>query len=422
MHLPQQIDPSYRPTGDSPENSVISQFRPLSLINNSNVIQFLIPRMPDVCVDMSATRIAVEFQVLKEDNTAIKVPEGKYLSTINSQLDSLFSGISISINGEQIISASNNHLLSFFMKQLNYSAEYRKSVLNSGHYAESVAGTEGEPTGSSFQTLAGYVKDSAKVNVAGTLSHPFFQSPKFMPPDTEIGITLTQSPTNLYLITDVEDKVKVVILDCYLMVRLVRLEHNVQLSLKDSLSKSPYIYPFKHTVLKVFTLAKDTASFTIHNAFYGPLPSRVFAIQVPTTSYIGTLTSSPFSFKSNKLSEYRFIYNGISLPLEKFKFLMPGNATLLYEHVNNVLKINAHQITPSYTSDKFIKDGFFVAESLISDCSSSQNTQPFVQGSLSVELNFSEALTENVSLIVIGEFSRSYVSIEKSGSTRLLEQ
>lgn len=422
MPLPNQIDPQFKPQTDAAEHSVITQIRPLSLINNSNVLQFIIPKYPDACIDAASTRIAVEFQILKADGTACTVVAPKYLTTINSQLDSLFSGMAISINGEQIISTSNNHILSYFMKNLNYSAEFRKSVLYAGHYIETTAGMEGSQKGTAFNKLATFVKDSKKVKVAGALSHPFFQTQKFLPPETEIGITLTQSSPELFLLTDIEDKLKISILDCYLMVRLVKLENNLQLALKEAIAKAPFIYPFKHTVIKAFTLGKGISNTTLHNAFYGILPSRIFALQVATDAYLGSLTKSPFALASNNLTEFRLNFNGINIPLEKFTFAMPGDGELLYEHLNNVLKINTHQITPSYTYDRFVSDGFFVCESLITDCSSSQTTLPFVQGSVSVELVFSAALTDNVTLILIGEYSRSHISIEKSGAVKLIEQ
>jgi len=371
---------------------------------------------------MAATRIVVEFQILKADGTAVVTPAGEYIGTINSQLDSLFSGIAIGINGEQVLSTTQNHILAFFQKQLNCSAEYRKSVLNSYNYFESAPGTEGASTGTSFLALAAAVKDSKKVRVAGNLSHPFFQSAKFLPPDTELSITLTQTPRDLFLITNTTSELKVSILDCYMMMRLIKMENNLQVSLHDAIQKNPFLYPFKHTVIKTFTLPKDTSNFTVHNAFNGALPSRVFALQVPTAALIGSLTTSPFSFKHNKINEYRFIYNGTAVPIEKMKFQLPDDAQILFEHVNNVLKINIHPITPSYTEKKFIKDGFFIAESLITDCSSSLTTQPFVQGSLSMELSFAEVLSENTSLVLIGEYSRSYIALDKTGTPKLIEQ
>lgn len=420
--LPTVIDPQYRPPGDAAENSVIYQLRPLSSTNNSNVIQFQLPKMPDVCIDTSATRLCVEFQVVKEDNTPATVSPGKTLATINNQLDSMFSGLAVSINGEQILSTNNYHILAFFMKQLNYSSEYRKSVSRSGNYFESTAGTEGVFTGASAVALAKTIKGGRKEKVGGLLSHPFFQSSKLLPPDTELGLTLTQINSELFTIGDITDKVKLSILDCYLSVRLVKLEKNLQLALTDAMSKTPYIYPFKHTVIKTFTLAKDISTITLHNVFYGSIPSRIFAIQIPTAAHLGNISTSPFSYKHNSLSDYRFIYNGVSIPLEKSKFSMPEDGHLLFEHINNVLKINSHQITPSFLYEKFISDGFFLAESFISDCSTSQTSQPFVQGSVSVELVFSTALTANTTLLLVGEFSRSYLAIEKSGAVKLIEQ
>jgi hypothetical protein len=420
MHIPQQIDPQFRPAPDAPENSVITQIRPISSINNSNIIQFVTPKMPDVCIDTSATRLSVEFQILQEDGKAVVTPAGKYISTINSQLDSLFSGISIGINGEQILSSNHNHVLSFFMKQLNFSSEYRKSVLASSNYFETSAGDEGVATGTSFLELKKTVLESKKVQVAGSFPHPFFQSSKFLPPDTELSVTLSQTPNEIFLIHDSGLKLKVVIVDIYMSLRLVKLENNLQSALSSALNKSPYIYPFKHTVLKTFTLAKGASSYTIHNSFYGVLPSRIFALQIPTEAFNGTISTSPLSFKHNKLNNFKFVYNGTSIPLEKINFSMPGNAHYLFEHINSVLKINVHPVTPSYTMAKYISDAFFLGESLISDCSSSQNTHPFVQGALSVELAFSEALTENTTLVLIGEHSRSFVSIDK-GVAKLIE-
>lgn len=421
--LPPQINPQWRPNSDSAEMSLYTQIRPISLLSGNNRVEFIVPKYNEYCVDLSATRLAFSFQILKEDGTKVTEESGKVLSTINSMLDTMFSQISIKVNNEQISSCTNNHILSFFSKYINYTAEYRRSVLMSNRFMESAAGSEGKATGKSVQDLGELVKESKVCKCIGYMPHPFFATSKLLPPGVELNIALTQTNSDLFVVSDISAKVKVHLLDVYMLVRLIKPETNILNSIHEGIKKSPYIIPFKHTLVKSYTLPKGENSASIYSIFYGNLPSRVYCLQIPTAAYLGSVATSPLVFAHNKLKSYSFSYNGVSVPVQKVDFSLPGDGIDLFEHVNNVLSFNKNQhAAPGITYSKFVNDLFFIVENFDSDCSVSNATLPYTPGSLSLSLDFAEALTEAVTLIVIGEFAQSCVQIDKNNAVKMIEK
>lgn len=422
MHLPPQINPDYRMFDDTPEMAVTTQIRPISLISGKNQVQFIIPKYSEHVVDLKHTRLGIQFTVTKEDGSEITVPGGKYLSTINSQLSSFFQQISISINNEHVLTNTNNHILSFVMQHLNYSKDFRKSILFSAGFEEAVGGTEGDPTGSSLVALAARIENGRKNSLVGRIEHPFFMTQKLLPPNTELSLTLTQGSDELYLMTDIPDvKFKVNLLDCFLLVRLIKLETSLLNSFQEALNKTSYIMPFKHTTIKSYNIAKGEGSFAAHNIHYGVVPSRVICLMVDTNSYLGKLTSTPFAFKAFGLNSHLINYNGVNLPLIKIPY-SSADYLQLYEYINNELKLNDNNITPFLEYSKFSNDFFILAQNLIDNTSVGNSTLPYTNGSISIELKFAPNLTENVTLLVLSEFSRAHISIGKNNSVQLNEK
>jgi hypothetical protein len=324
MPLPPQIDPDYRMHADIPEMSVITQIRPISLISGKNQVQFVIPKMSEHAVDLKSTRIGIEFNVTKIDGTVPTVAAQKYLSTINSQLSSFFQQISISLNNEHVTTCTNHHILSFIIQHLNYSKDYRKSILYTAGYDEAAAGEEGDSTGSSSLALAARIEKGRKNKLVGKILHPFFMSQK-----------------------------------------LIKLDNSLLNAFQETLNKTAYILPYKNTTVKTYNIPKGESGFSAHNIHYGVVPSRIFCVMVASSAYLGTLTSTPFAFKGFNLNSHFLTYNGVNLPLIKIVYDAAGDCTQLFEYVNNELKLNDNNITPYLEYSKFSKDFFILAQNLI---------------------------------------------------------
>jgi hypothetical protein len=108
--------------------------------------------------------------------------------------------------------------------------------------------------------------------------------------------------------------------------------------------------------------------------------------------------------------------------LIKINYDAAGDCTQLFEYVNNELKLNESNVTPFLEYNKFSKDFFILAQSLIDNSSVSNSTLPYTTGSISIELKFSTALTENVTLLIVSEFGRAYVSIDKNNTIQVFEK
>jgi hypothetical protein len=422
MPLPAQVDPGWRPPLDAVESSIITQIRPVSLLAGSNRVEFSLPKYPAHCIDLSSTKLGVEYKICKEDGSNV-VTGTKFMATINSPLDTIFSQINISVNAEQIINCSNNHIFSFFSNHLNYSEEYRRSILYTNRYYESTAGNEGNPKSKSTLALAALVKDSKKVKCVGFFPHPFFKTPKYLLPNTELAVTLTQTKSDLFILTDMTEKLKVVLTDVYMLMRLIKIDTAMLNSINESLHKVPYMIPFKNTVIKAYTMPAAETSFKVYNVFNGPLPSRIFCLQILTSAYLGSIASSPLVFAHNELKEFLVSYNGISIPLQKVDFQMGADdGVCLYDYINTMLGLNNSQITPGISYEKYSTDFFFIGVNLVNDCAASNSTLPFTPGTINISLEFNKALAANSTLLVIGEYSQSFVSIDKTGGVKVIER
>lgn len=422
MSIPSQINPDYRTFGDIPEMSIVTQIRPISLISGKNQVQFVLPKMSEHAIDLRSTRLGIEFDVTKIDGTAVTVAAEKYLSTINSQLSSFFQQISISLNNEHVTTCTNNHILSFLMQHLNYTKDYRKSILYTGGYEEAGAGEEGDGASASSLALAVRIAKGRKNKLVGKIEHPFFKAQKLLPPNTELSLTLTQGSDDLFLMTDIADKCKVNLIDCYLLVRLIKLDNSLLNSFQEALNKSAYILPYKHTTIKTYNIAKGESGFSAFNIHYGVVPSRIICLMISTSSYLGSLKTTPLAFKGFNLNSHSLCYNGVNLPLIKVNYDAAGDCTQLFEYINNELKLNENNITPLLEYNKFSKDFFILAQNLIDNTSVSNSTLPYTNGSVSIELKFSKSLTENVTLLILSEFGRAYVTIDKNSSVQLFEK
>jgi len=424
--LPSVIDPSYVTTMNAmpSEDSYVIKYRPLSGAKGSNKIEFSSTRSPDCVIDLSATQLSISFKVLLADgkNVPAVIPasegvEAQYLGTVSDMLGSYFTSMSVSLNNTLLYQNSHQNYLSYVVNLVNYSQDYRKSVLYGSGWGEYGADNVGSSEGAAFKTSASRISESRECHLIGKLNSPLFMQHKMAPCNVELGLSLIQSAPELFLITNLKSALKLELQSAELHVRYIRLKSSLLSPLQEALNKSAYKISFARTEVRSYTIPIGFSSFTQHNVHYGPIPSKLIAFMVPTKNYKGSFLTSPFKFSHANLNSFCFMYNNTEIPLNKISFNMKeGRAEELFDHVNRQLGVSTSPTTtPSFTYENFTQDFFMLAQLLNIDVTSSASTFPGTMGTLGISLGFQDNLTESITLVLISQFANSVISIAPDG-------
>jgi len=416
--LPPVIDPAHDQIATSvpTEQSFIVKLRPQSSVTGSNKVDFSTNKNPNCCIDTSATQLSVRFRIIQKDGSAFTVLEkDKYVGTINNILGSFFNSMTISINSQQIYQTNNQHLLDYFSTILNYSSEYRQNVLYSSGWDEESGVDVGKVGSAALKNNCERVALSKEVYCIGKIKAAFFQQGKFLPINTQLSLSLVQSPNDLFLLTNVAD-VRVELLDCELHLRYVKLTSPVLSALQSALDTTPYLIPLKRTEIRTFTLSSGLSSYTAHNLHLGKIPNLVYFCMIPTSSFKGEIASSTYAFSHANLNNFKFFYNDVVLPGIKFN-MEKKDSIELFNYVSNQLNLQVNGQTPGFSHLKFANNFFIVAQSLSSDVSVSALSSPGSVGTLGLELGFSTALTASHTLVLVSQFEKSCIKIDKDQVT-----
>lgn len=415
--LPAVIDPQF--TGnvlDPPaEESVVVRHRPIGSLSGATKIDFEVLKTPNFAIDLAATQLGFKFVIRKKDGTKLAaLAADKHLSVANLIHSSFFSSINVNLNGYQVANCANHNYYSYILSQLSYSGDYKKSILRSAGYEDETANTVGKTTGTAFKALASIVEKSNEVYVINRIDSPLFLQKKFLPPGVQLSLSFSQASPAFFLQTNVDD-VRVEILDAELFVRFVRIRETILNTLQEQLNTKAYIIPILRNEVRTITLATGLTSYAIPNLHLNIIPHRIIFALVPTTNYQGSLTTSPFAFTHCNLTDYNFSLNNVSIPLCKLNFdFSKKNAIEIYNHVNRQLNLHATPTSaPALGYDKFLAEWCIFAQCFHFDTSANQLSGPDASGCLGLNLTFGSALTANTTLILISEFSKSQIHIEK---------
>jgi hypothetical protein len=419
MKLPYVITPDYLPSGVAgAENSVVVRLRPLGNLAGSTKIEFLTSKDPSSFIDLSSAQLSVSFKVVNAKdgtNMAVIADTKKFCGTVNNMLGSLWSSLTLTINNMVVSQCTNHHYLSYFVNLLNTTVDWRESVGHSRGWIE-----EGAKVGSeskNFSKLSEQILVSKSVNLIGKLHSPLFdQKSKLLPPGCQLGVNLTKNSEDVFLVHNLDDGLRVEITNCELYLRYLRVEDNILNAFQESLNKSAYMIPVNRVDFRAMTIAKGLTTFNMQHLFINEVPTRCVCVFLDAKDYKGDKTTSCFKFQSFGLNKLSFLYNGCAVPVNPIRFSSADNdCHHLYAHVNQQLGISNPGVTPSLKYSEFLGNFFMIAQCFHVDVSSSFQTTPFSPGTVGVECEFASALEQTTTMLIMAEFSRATVSIDKLG-------
>lgn len=426
MKLPPSIDPSNVSFSSAPpiEQSVVVALRPLGIVADSTSIEFNTGRHSDVVIDPQSIQLSIKIKVTDDKGAAMAArATTNHLVAANNMLNSFFTAITVKCNNQQTYHSNHHNYVSYLSAILNTTSDYRSSVMRSCGWFE----TSGvvDTTSLAAKAFTTVFDESAEVILNGKLECPFFQSDKFLPVGTELGINLTRAPQEIFLVTDIKTGLKLHLLEAELTLRYIRLEPTLLSALNEALLLKPYLYPFRQVETRAITLPGGIANYTVANLHIGRIPSLIIFTFIKSTDYKGSISRSPYIFTPAALNGFYFSLNGVKIPVRELKFDTSSEATIvpLFNYVNEQLGISAAGPSPNLTINKYATNNlFFVAQNLKRDVSSSSLSSPARGGSLSLDISLKTALTESHTLLVVSEYAKSAISFNVDGSISTQQQ
>lgn len=322
---------------------------------------------------------------------------------------SLFQSMDIRIDGVTITPCSNIHTYASYLKSILYNSV--ASINSRGHIQGLYMNTKSTALA---DDNAAYISLKAKAQedrfeVYARPFHGIFETLRYLPPNKTLSIKFRLSPNTFYLnggglaanttFTDVCH-----LEQAYLDIKKVICHSQVDAYYNTCLNSGKLLsLPFFDYNATTFVIPKGQLSFSSENLM-PVVPTFACFCMIPTTSFMGTYNECPYFFKDHKLANFKFTYNGEDL-------MYGGNARISVADNNfaryyNQLVSHTNEngiATCDLKVSDFKTNGYFILP-LLTRASGKRDRLPIsMTGSVRLHLQFAEALSENLNVIVYYE-------------------
>jgi len=224
--------------------------------------------------------------------------------------------------------------------------------------------------------------------------------------DVNVRISLTRSADTFSLYTASKtEEASVKLLTATYYVRKQVLFPSIFLAHQRLLEKGEIArYPFKNTQVKYFTIAQGSSSAVEDNLFSNNVPSRVVIGFVSSLAFNGQFTLNPFGFKNYNISSIGLSVNNISMPVRPLSLNFGDNEYLLaYYLLFTSTEIAGQDVGLSFGRNDYKDLNALFAFDIVQCCGSESLLSLEKTGSVKLEVQFRNALTESVHCIVLSE-------------------
>jgi hypothetical protein len=408
---------SVPPTQLTIERDIQSEHRPISTLDSSSVIQFVITTTPDEYIQLRDTLLKIKLKInIKKavSTTTLVADDWKKIAPANYLLHSLFNNVQVEIDNKSIsISPQTYAYKAYFDMLLGYTNDAKNSYLTAaGYYDDKDSKTAFTEAESKLITPGTFVDtgEGKSIELMGKLHIDLFSQPRALLGGVTLKITLVPNKPVFYLICkDATIVPSVVFEDVTLFMHRSKVIYPVVNAHSAALEKGTAKYPISRGTVKAFNITTGNTDIIIDNAVYGILPRRIFIALVPNDAYSGAQLKNPFDFKTYKLSYLAVHIDGQQYPMKAYTPDFINNIFTreylgLFESLNQLTTDSTISLTQNQWANGNTIYGFNFAPDLSDDCCKMGFASVIKKGALKVELKFAEALKETISVLMYCEY------------------
>ena len=408
-------------------------YKPIAPLSNRSTIEFLVPPSQINYIDLKKSRLCVSVQLVDAKNQTLSkeavypLPRNKQDGSpfsdeeiaehekgracpTNLLLSSMFNQVDVTLNQDAVArTVGSNYPYKAMIDTLLYRGSYQleKTLLAGEFFIKESYPGDFDRNISVFAEADRYT-DGAILHLEGPVHNDIFALDKCIPSNIEVKVKLFQSQDSFRINAATPDgEFKLNIMDASLRICYLHLTPEQTIQNETMLTKSPAIYHYKRSDLKVFQLAKGSYTATFEN-IYNTCPLETVIAFVPSLGYSGSFTENPFNFKNYDVNFIEMCLDNVSQPGVA---LMPNFALKNYTEAylrlidssleNQQLGIHFDEFPQGYALFRF------------------ELTPKPKKGNIRISLRFAEALPEGVSMILYSKFQSQF---EITDSRNVIEE
>ena len=411
---------SVPPTQVSLEKGLWIDHQPVSSVSNGGPITFLSPGTEDY-VDLAKTILVVRAKVTKADGTDLD--QGEKVGIVNNFLHSLFKQVDVFLKEKQVTQATGTYAYrAYLVTLLNYGPAAKESQLTAALFYKDTAGkmdtadptlaAGNDNTNQGLRKRYEFSHESGIIEMAGPLFCDVFRSERLLLSFVDLKIILNRNVNEFCLMaSEGGADYRVKLTEAYLKIRKVKVSPSISIAHELTLKKGPAIYPVRRVECKTFIIPAGNPSLRKDNVYNGLVPKTFVFGMVDSAAFNGNYKKNPYNFKTYTTSFLGVTVNGEEVPfrplqlsyaaanpryIEAYLTMFSGTGKLFYNAGNDISR------------DDFGNGYALYAADLTPDmCGSSDHFNVVPRGNLTVDIKFSNAPTNAVSLVCYGEFENT---------------
>ena len=399
---------SVQPTQTFLEEGHFTEYHPVSVLISEGPIEFCVAAENSKYLDFANTLLYVRASIV--DQTGANLEAGVECAPETNFLHTLWSQIELYLNGTLVTPSTNNYpYRSFIENLLSFGAEAKESQLSSILWHQNTSGHFDERGDANV----GYAKRKAlaagsrQFEMLGPLHLDLTFQNRYLLNGMEVRLRLIRSKDIFCLHGNQNQRTnKVSLKEVILFCRKVKPNPSIQLAHAEALKQGTARYPIRRVEVKSFSVPMGNRSISKENLFLGQLPTRVIIGAVDNNSYNGEITKSPFNFKHNNINFVSLHRDGIQIPS---KPLQPDfeNDRFIRSYMRLFSQTGQHyRNTGNGISRDQYKNGcaLFAFDMTPQTDSSDASFELIKHGNMRLEIHFSAAVAQTLTVIVFAEF------------------
>lgn len=399
-------------------------YRPTSLPTSfDSSLEYVIPPTISQFTSLKESSHHIRVRIVNDDGTKVK-EAGDLCGPVNWPAVTFFESCMIYLN-QQLVSCSggtDHPYRAIIQCLLDRNSTERERTLQAGLYSKDTAGhmddLAEEDTG--FMKRLQYFVMSESVDLSGPLITDLSEQPKLLPNNVEISVKFWPSKPAFCLLTaDDEKKYRIELLDAFLRIKRKTPQPAVLLGITHGLELSDAKYPFLKTEIKKFVIPIGSYTFTKENLFEGQMPTCLVVGFVKAAAAAGSFQLNPFNFVHGNVSSIRAYQD--DRPVLPF-FTMHYKRSFLqsefmgaFESLYRGSSDDGGDLASMYCDIE--RDEYSRGYALYVIRFNSSGREKFLpvqdQANLRISVEFREALTESLVMILYARFP-SLMTIDKS--------
>ena len=405
------------------------KFQPQNSVTNANVIEFNITGTENEVIVMNNTSLYIRGKIKKTNGTAdLTTADDAKLFPANNMLHSLFKHVDVMVNGQLTTRAGKDYPYKAILTRLTQEDMPMVGLVPTHLWLEGWMTDEADDHSDSTKNESGYkrykiIEKSRTFELTGTPAIDLFQSDKALPAKCDLTLRFYLNEPEFYLIDeDTEAKqaggLKLIIEEAYMKVRKATVIASFCKSIQEQRHQQDMTLNFTRREIAVVNIPQGMRSANRENLFRGTLGVRYFFAMVKGSAYTGSLAECPFDFNHFNLSEFSLTEDGVNMGYGPLKVDI-AKETAVIEGYRMLLEIigavGERPLSTPITLDHYMKGCFVLAFTRSPDLCHGEHQLPTQTGNLAVNLTFSAATPEAISLICMAEYD-SRIIIDNSNN------